>query len=258
MARPNKLKRALHGGERVFGTWSMLGSYTVINTLAHAGLDFVVIDMEHGPMGFETVEQQINAAEVDGLSPIVRLGDSRDSYLLHALEIGAQSIMCSHVATAAEADRIVKACLYHPEGDRGLSPFTRGHGYSDVGLTEKLADANREMFVGVLVEGKEGIDNLEEIAKVPNLDMIYLGIYDISQSLGVPGQVDHPEVVKLVKECVKVITANGKIAGSVAKDQAYIDLLYQAGFGFIAYRVDCAVLREGFVQARGWFDELGD
>lgn len=256
MARPNKMKRALHNGERVFGTWSVLGSYTVVNTLAHSGLDFVVLCVEHGPMGWETLEQQIMAAEVDGLTPIVRMGDSRDSHLLHALEIGAQCVMVSHVSTAEQADGIVKACLYYPEGTRGLAPFTRGHGYSDDDLTEKLADANREMFVGVLVEGEEGLANLEAIAQVPNLDMIYLGIYDISQSLGIPGQVDHPDVIKVVKDCVKIITDNGKIAGSVAKDRPYIDLLHKAGFTFIAYRIDNAVMREGFIEARSWFDEL--
>jgi 4-hydroxy-2-oxoheptanedioate aldolase len=256
MARTNQLKAALKGGKRVFGTWSMLGAPSVVNVIGEAGMDFVVIDLEHGPMTFETVENQIYAAEAGGCSPIVRLGDSSEFNLLHALEIGAQSIMVSHVSTPEDADRIVRATRYHPDGDRGLSPFTRGHGYSDIDLGPKLKAANEQMFTGVLVEGKTGLDNLEKIASVPNLDMVYLGVYDISQSMGVPGQVDHPSVVKVVKDCVRIIESKGLVAGSVARDKAYLHLLFDAGFRFIAYRVDCAILREGFVEARTWFDAV--
>jgi 4-hydroxy-2-oxoheptanedioate aldolase len=256
MTRPNRLKAELKAGRTVFGTWSMLSSPAVINVLGQAGLDFVVIDMEHGPMSLETVENQIFRAEWAGCTPIVRLGDGSEPAILRALDIGTQSLMVSHVATAQEAARIVGAAKYFPEGDRGLSPFTRNHGYSDENIGEKLKKANDEMFVGVLVEGKEGLDNLEEICSTPGLDMVYLGVYDISQSLGVPGEVNDPRVIKLVRECVKMISAKGRAAGSVARDEEYLKLLVDAGFLFISYRVDSAVLREGFERAKNWYREM--
>lgn len=227
-----------------------------MNVIGQAGLDFAIIDMEHGPMSFETAEQQIYATESAGSTPIVRLGEGKEPDILHALEIGAQSLLVSHVSTADEARRIIRAALYHPEGDRGLSPFTRNHGYSDLNLAPKLRYANEQMFIGVLVEGEEGLNNLEEIVKVPGLDMIYLGVYDISMSVGAAGDIEHPKVVKTVRECVRTIEAHNLVAGSVARDRDYLQLLYEAGFRFLSYRVDCAVLRDGFETARHWYEEL--
>jgi len=256
MTGENRLKTTLEEGGRVLGTWSMLGAPSVINVIGHSNMDFVIIDMEHGPVSFETVENQLFAAEVTGCTPIVRLGDSSEAHLLHALEIGVQSVLVSHVSSAEDALRIVRACRYHPEGNRGLSPFTRNHGFSDEELASKLQRANDQVFVGVLVEGSNGLDNLHDICSVPGLDMVYLGIYDVSQSLGVPGDLDHPSVVEVVHDCVKTIQSKGLIAGSVAKNRDYLDLMLKAGFRFISYRVDSAIMREGYLTVRGWYDEL--
>ncbi len=251
----NQLKAKLRKGKRVFGAWSMLASPIVMNVIAHAGVDFIIIDMEHGAMSFETVEMQLYASESAGCTPVVRLGEANEGAILHALETGAQSLMISHVSTAAEAECIVKATRYHPEGVRGLSPFTRNHGYSDEKIAGKLHAANEQMFVGVLVEGREGLDQLEKICEVKNLDMVYLGIYDLSQSVGFPGEVNHPQVVKIVRDCAQLINDKGLVAGSVARDREYIDLLVDSGFRFISYRVDAAVLREGYETAYDWFRE---
>lgn len=256
MGRINYLKAKLKAGKRVFGTWSMLGSPTVMNAISHAGVDFIVIDMEHGPMGFETVEAQLYATESAGSTPIVRLGETDEQAILHALEIGAQSLLVSHVSTPEEASRIVKATRYYPEGERGLSPFTRNHGYSDEGIAEKLRFANEQMFVGVLVEGEEGLNKLEKICDVENLDMVYLGVYDISMAVGTPGDLNNPKVIGIVRDCVKMINEKGLVAGSVARDKGYLQLLVETGFRFISYRADSTVLREGFETARGWFEEF--
>jgi 2-keto-3-deoxy-L-rhamnonate aldolase RhmA len=156
MTIENRLKKKLRSGGRVFGTWSMLASPSVVNVIGQAGLDFVVIDMEHGPMTFETVERQLYAAEASGCTPIVRLGDAHEPNILHALEIGAQSLLVSHVSTPEEAQRVVRAAKYYPEGDRGLSPFTRNHGYSDKDLAGKLNYANEQIFLGVWLKEKPG------------------------------------------------------------------------------------------------------
>jgi len=253
---PNRLKSELKAGRTVFGTWSMLSSPSVINVIAQAGLDFVILDMEHGPMTLETAEMQLYAAEVAGCTPIIRLSEGSAPTILHALDIGARSILISQVATPEEALRIARAAKYHPEGNRGLSCFTRIHGYSETNITDKLRQANEQTFVGVLVEGEAGINNLEKIAQVPGLDMVYIGIYDLSQVVGAPGDVRHPKVLKVVRECVKIIEEHGLAAGSVGPDREYLKLLFDTGFRFLSYRVDSAVLREGFALARSWYDEL--
>ena len=254
MSRTNLMKQKLKNGESVFGTWSMLGSASAVNAMGEAGLDFVVLDMEHGPMTVETVQYQMYAAEAAGCTPIVRIGKYDDLAILRVLDAGAQALMVSHIATPEEAAAVVSSALYTPRGDRGLSPFTRGHGYTDEGITEKLNRANEEMFIGVLVEGQEGIDNIEAICDVPGLDMVYLGIYDISQALGVPGQVNHPSVLEVVEKSVKLIRDKGCIAGTVARDTTYLKNMVDWGFQFVSYRVDCAILRDGFVEMRETFD----
>lgn len=256
MRKSNKIKQTLKSGGRVFGTWSMLSSPTVLNVIGTTGLDFVIVDLEHGPTTFETAENQLYAAEAGGIEPIIRLAEDHAPHVLHALEIGAQSILISQVATAAQTERIVKSCKYFPDGNRGLSPFTRNHGYSDRDLPAKLQHANEQMFVGVLVEGEEGIRNIPEIAKVPGLDMIYLGVYDLSQACGVPGDLMNPKVVRIMRDYVKLIEDCGLAAGSVARDREYMELLLDAGFRFVSYRVDCAILKDGLESALGWYQEL--
>jgi 4-hydroxy-2-oxoheptanedioate aldolase len=197
------------------------------------------------------------AVENSGCTPIVRLGEAGEPTILKALDAGAQTILVSQVSTPQEAKRIVTAARYAPQGERGLSPFTRNHGYSDADMPAKLKHANAQTFVGVLVEGDEGINNLEAIAAVPGLDMIYLGIYDLSQAVGTPGDLRNPKVINMLKTCSKVASAHGLAAGSVARDKEYIALLQEAGFRFISYRVDAAILHDGLVQAKEWFEELG-
>ena len=256
MPKVNVLKQTLKAGKFVFGTWSNIPSPNVINILSNSGLDFVIIDMEHGPTSYEMLEYQIYAADCENVTPIVRLSDSSEKDILHALEVGAQSILISHVTSASEADKIVKSTRYFPEGDRGISLFTRNHGYSDKDFKIKMKKINEQMFIGVLVEGEEGINDLEHICSIKNLDMVYLGIYDISQVLGVPGDVRNKKVINLIKDLVKMIENQGVVAGSVAPDREYLKLLIESGFRFITYRADSAVLLEGFSTVHSWFQEL--
>ena len=256
MSKINSIKRALKAGKLVFGTWSNIPSPNVVNILSNSGVDFVIIDMEHGPASYETLEYQIYAADCENVTPIIRLSDSSEKNILHALEVGAQSILISHVTSAIEVEKIVQSTRYYPEGGRGISLFTRNHGYSDNNFKNKMKDINEQIFTGILIEGEEGVNNLENICSVINLDMVYLGIYDISQVLGVPGDVKNKKVVKLIKDMVKMIESQGLVAGSVAPDREYIKLLIDSGFRFISYRADSAVLLNGFSTAYSWFQEL--
>jgi len=175
---------------------------------------------------------------------------------LHALEVGSQSILISHVTSSEEVEKIVQSTRYYPGGDRGISLFTRNHGYSDKNFKIKMENLNEQIFTGVLIEGKEGINNLDNICSIKNLDMVYLGIYDISQVLGIPGDVKNKKVIKMVKDLVKMIESKGLIAGSVAPDREYLKLLIDSGFRFISYRADSAVLLDGFSTAYSWFQKL--
>ena len=159
-------------GETVFGTWCMLPSSFVVDVIARTGIDFVVIDMEHGTMSYETAEEMVRAAQVHQCQPIIRVGDDQENTILHALETGCEAVMVPHVATVSAAERIVQAALYTPKGERGLSPYTRCHGYTHEGLSESMARHAEDTLVGILVEGQQGIANLPDIARVQGIDLI--------------------------------------------------------------------------------------
>ena len=246
MNKTNRLKQKIEKGENVIGTWSSLSSPNVINVLGTTDLDFVVIDMEHGSMSFETVENMVRAAEASGISPIVRVWDDHEQTLLRALETGARSVMVPHINSSEKAERVAKCCKYFPEGNRGLSPYTRVHDYTHENIAESLQQENLETFVGILVEGQEGLNNLEEIVKTKGIDLIYLGLFDICQSVGLPGQLNHPKVQNEIERCKDLIQSNGIAAGSMSTDVEFIKMLKKLDYRFIAYLNDAAAMKNYF------------
>lgn len=251
MARVNNsLLRKIDQKQIVYGTWSMTGSTTVVEVLATTDLDYIILDMEHASMSFETIENQVRACELHGTQAIVRLSTSDEQLILRALETGCRGIMVPHITTAEDARKVAQACKYAPKGSRGLSPYTRNHEFTHDDLTTSLANENKNTFVGILVEGEKGISNLEEISNVEGIDLIYTGIYDISQSIGLTGQLTHPDVLELQKKCVSIVE-NGQgnsIAGSFAKDTEYAQILKNNGFKFIAFSADGYILKNSYTQ----------
>ena len=244
--KKNLLMERLVADKSIIGTWCSSSSANVVSTLASTHLDFVIIDMEHGSMGYETAENMVRAAEAGEIAPIIRTSTDDPQELLRVLETGVRSIMVPHVDSAAKAKRVASACRYKPDGDRGLSPYTRIHGYSHVQIEDSLISENEVTCVGVLVEGSEGLKNLKEIVEVSGIDFVYLGLFDICQSVGLPGQVNHPDVLAEVDRCSKVIRRAGKIAGCMATDAAFIVRLKELEYKFIAYLNDSAAIKNHF------------
>lgn len=245
----NAIKPRMMCGETVFGTWCMLPSSFVVDVIARTGVDFVVIDMEHGTITLETAEDMVRAAQLQGCQPIIRVGDDQDNTILHALETGCEAVMVPNVSTVEATERIVRAARYAPLGKRGLSPYTRCHGYTHVGLAESMQRHAEETLVGILVEGKEGIASLSDIAAVPGIDLIYLGMYDISQSVGLSGQLEHPDVIAQLERCLKIIQNSGKLAGTFARDLSACRKFRDLGFQFVAYVADSHGLGEFFSES---------
>jgi 4-hydroxy-2-oxoheptanedioate aldolase len=246
MHKHNSLKQKLKEKTQVIGTWSSLSSPNVVNVLGSTDLDFVVIDLEHGSMSHETVENMVRAAEASGISPIVRVGDDHEQTILRALETGPRSVMVPHINSVEKAEKIAKCCKYFPAGNRGLSPYTRIHDFTHIDIQDSLQTENQETMVGILVEGQEGLDNLEDIVKVEGIDLIYLGLFDICQSVGLPGQLNHPKVLEQIKRCCELIESNGIAAGSMSTSVEFINMLKDVGYTFIAYLNDAAAMKFHF------------
>jgi 4-hydroxy-2-oxoheptanedioate aldolase len=248
-------KQRLQKGEAVFGIWCIIPSGVVMNIIASAGFDFVIIDMEHGPAGFQAVEEMVRAAQSEGVSPLIRIGQINEEYILKALDIGAEGILTAHIGSKEEAFEAVSLSKYHPLGKRGFSPYTRAGGYSGGDIVRHCGLQNDRSVAGVLVEGASGVANFEDILSTPNLDLVYVGAYDLSQSLGVPGQVEHPQVRQTMETCMAKARSKGIAAGGyVAKNLDDIRWMLGIGMQFITYLPDCALFHSACKAAVAHFE----
>lgn len=247
MKKQNVLKRKLKNGESCIGTWAVVPSSSTANIMAAAGLDFVIIDMEHGPMGFEMAEDMVRALENEGCTPLVRVPSNDAPTINRALEIGAHGIVVPQIETPEQARAAVNAAKYAPIGARGVSAYTRSCGYDARGDKGRTERTNNETMVVLLVEGKEGIANLENIAQIDNIDVLYVGTYDLTQSLGITDAVDAPEVHSAVAQCTAIIKKHGKSAGVLAQTKEDLVRWKDLGIQFIPYMVDCGIIKEACV-----------
>lgn len=251
MKSDRNLRKMLREGEVLYGPWCVIPSASVINVIATTGVDFVIIDMEHGPHGIETVEQMARAAQSEGCEAIVRVAKNDEALILQALDVGASGVIVPHIESREDAEKAVDHARYHPIGHRGFSPYTRAGRYSMNNVKDHARLQNDQTALILLLEGKQGIDNLGDILSITDIrdkiDAIYIGAYDLSQALGYPGQVDHPEVRERLSLSIAMIRDKGIAAGGyVAKNEE--DILWMAGMGmqFITLLPDCAILFHSF------------
>ena len=254
MLERNFVKEKLAQGRPVLGIWTTLGSPMAAEVLAHAGLDFQILDGEHGPFQLDEVHAYVSRCERHHCSAIVRVPVREDWMILQALDQGAHGVIVPHVDDAAQARALVASAKYPPAGQRGFSPFTRAGGFSNEGAAAYPARANAFTLTAVLVESFHALERLDEILAVPELDVVYFGAYDLSQEVGVPGELSHAKVLKPVAEAVKRVVKAGKSAGGmVPQSPDEVIRLLDLGMRFITYDVDSALL---FRPARAmveWF-----
>ncbi len=251
MIRENQLKQKLQQGEVVLGLFINCAYPAFMEICGYAGFDFAVIDLEHGPLNPLVAEDLCRAADCVGLSPIVRVGKNDSVQIQRALDIGSAGIQVPQIETKAEAEGCVRSAKFSPLGSRGLSFYTRAGVYTAAGA--QIADQlNQESLVIIQVEGVKGVENLKEIVSVPHIDVIFLGPYDLSQSLGIPGQVQDPRVIDLMHECIGTIRNAGKTVGTFADNPAIAKQWIDAGIGYIALGVDVGLFWQacqGLVKA---------
>jgi 4-hydroxy-2-oxoheptanedioate aldolase len=214
----NKVKQKLADGQLVIGSFVYVPSAKLTEIIGLLGFDFVVVDMEHGPVDIGIAEDMVRAAELADVTPIIRVTHNTPHLILRALDVGALGVHVPEINDADSARAMVNSVKYAPEGHRGLAGV-RAAGY---GLKESLADyaaaANRETMTIVHIEQVEAIDNLDVLLRVDGIDVYFLGPTDLSNSLGIPGQSKEPRVVDLVEDAIKRIVDAGKIAGCIAAD----------------------------------------
>ncbi|HVC20356.1 MAG TPA: aldolase/citrate lyase family protein [Vicinamibacterales bacterium] len=242
------LPERLRTGSPLVTTFSMIASPMIVELLARAGFDAVVLDAEHGPLGPESLNVLIPAARAANLPPIVRVRANEPSLIGAALDVGAAGVIVPQIESAAAAAAAVSAARFAPDGRRGVNPYVRAAGYA-AGV-EWYPQANRETAVLVMVEGAAGIAALPEILAVPGLDGIFIGPFDLSQALGRPGDVEHPEVVARVTAIVAAAQARHVATGIFAPTPALARRWLDLGVRLVAVSFDTALALDGFRAAR--------
>lgn len=249
----NALKKRLREGKTAFGAFSVIPSPETVEILGIAGFDFVILDTEHGPASHETLQELVRAAESRSLTPIVRVADSRPSTVLRALDVGAQGIQVPQVTSLEEARSVVAGSKYHPLGRRGLA-IPRSGDYGAVPTETYFRKSNEETLIIVQCESLEGLKALDEVLTEPQIDVVFFGPFDMSQSLAMPGQVHHERVEEASREVLRLARKHGKAAGTFLLDGEEAQRRAEEGFQYIAISLDATLLfqacRRELVRAR--------
>jgi len=222
--RNNSAKRKLAAGKPVSVVAPTYSSPGLVELLGRQGYDMIFIDCEHGPPSWDAVEDMVRAAELCDVTPIIRVQSHDPSTITRALDRGAGGVQVPHVNTRAEAEAVVRHAKFAPIGHRGFAGGRSAFG-------EKMHDytrrANEETMVVVMLEELDALHNLDDIVKVEHVDVFFVAPGDLAQSMGHPGQMDHPAVQAAIDDAVKRIRAAGRAPGVLstpATVRRYVEL----------------------------------
>ncbi len=209
MVKENRLKKILREGKVAVGTGIYSFSPAAVEVAGYAGLDFVYMDTEHTPVDWQTLENLVRAADVAGITPIIRPEDNDENFIRKCLEIGAQGVMVPHVSTREEAERAVKAAKFPLAGVRGAAGLVRQANYAVKDWAKYVEESDRETMVITMIEEEAAVKNLDEITSVKGIDAFCVGFVDLSFSLGVPGQVRHAKVQEAFEKVIAAAQKKG-------------------------------------------------
>ena len=219
--------------------------------LKAAGCDFALFDLEHSGFSFETVKSGLRYFEAADLPAIVRVPSRDYHHIARAMDMGAEGIMLPMVGTAEEAREILNAVKYHPAGRRGVALQVAHDRYRPGTVADKFTAANKRSTFFCQIETAEGVRNAEAMAAIDGVDCLWVGHFDLSVSLGIPGQFDHPDFKAAIDTTVAAARKHGKSLGRLVQSVDAGIELYQAGFDFICYSGDVWVLQSALSDAVG-------
>jgi 4-hydroxy-2-oxoheptanedioate aldolase len=258
----NPLKQKLATGRPVLGIWSIIPSPIVVEILACAGLDFQILDMEHGVFDRGSLDNCIRAAESAGCSPLVRVPGFDPFAVQTVLDLGAHGVVFPQLGDARAVETAVRSSKYAPRGTRGYNPFTRVAQYDP---PPSLSDGKLNNSFGlsaVILETEGAYRELDAVLAMPDLDLLYLGVYDMSLVLGCQGNVGHPRVQDFVRHAAREGRKAGKAVGLLVKSRAEVDSALDLGANVLVWAVDSFLIRnagsaavEQFRQA--WTQDKG-
>lgn len=245
------LRTKLKAGNAAHGVWSIMANATTAEIAIKAGLDFCILDMEHGAFDFGSLEQAIRAVEGAGGSPLVRVPDLHAPTFQRVLDLGAHGLVVPQIRNAADAETAIRFASFAPRGSRGYNPFTRAADYA----APKTSDTGKLKagfpLLCLIVENETAFADLAAICAKPEIDAIYLGVYDMAQALGCNGDVNHPKVKAFVENATKTALAAGKTVGVMARTPDARAAAIASGARLIVGGVDSNIAYEAFRSLAG-------
>ena len=255
--RTNPVKDKLKRGEASFGTMAFEFFVPSLPQIVKAsGAEFLLLDMEHSGVGYETIKDQIALCRGIGLMPMVRVPALQYHFISRALDLGAMGIMVPMVGTAEEAQLIVECTQYPPHGRRGAA-FGFSHDDFEGGdIAGKIRAANARTLIMPLIETAEGIANIGKIAAVPGVDVLWLGHFDLTNFLGIPAQFEHPKYLRAIDKLCAAARKHDRVLACMSGSEAWSREYWARGFRLFAAGVDAHLLQTALRQGLGVLHEL--
>ena len=254
MATPN-LKRMFGSGNLKLGhSIFEFNSPGLGQIIGNAGIDFVFLDLEHSGFGVSEAKRAIAGLRLGGVAALVRPPSNAYHHIARALDIGADGLVMPMVSSQEEAEHIVSCMKYPPKGRRGVALGIAHDWYRPGDPADVLAAANRRTALATLIETEEGIANIDKIASVKDVDCLWIGHFDLSCSLGINGQFNHPDFIKACDKVKRAAKKHNKALARLAGDPAGCIALYKKGYDVLCYSGDLWVyqqaLNEGIKEIR--------
>ena len=247
--RQNPIKQKLLAGEPVFGAfgWEFLvpGLPQIVRS---AGAEFLLLDMEHAGTNYDQIKNQAALCRGINVVPMARVPANQYQYISRALDVGCMGIMAPMVGSAEEAAFIVSCTRYPPHGRRGAAFGFAHDDYEGGDIADKIRVANDRTLVICLIETVDGIKNIDAIAAVPGVDVLWLGHFDLTNFLGIPAQFEHPKYVQAIEKLVAAAKKHNKVLACMTANDAWSQEYWGKGFRLFAMGVDAHLLQGALKQ----------
>ncbi len=251
------VKQKLQSGEPVLVNKICFSNADMAELIGLMGFDCLWICTEHTQIDASLLKDMIRAARVSGMDCMIRIGQNSYDDIMRFLEMGANGVMIPHLQDAEHAQEIVRRAKFPPIGERGIDGISADAEFGLMPIEEYVKQANDETFIVVQIENRHTLENIESIAKIEGIDVLFVGPADLSLSLGIAGKVKHPKIFEVIERVVRACEGTSSVCGTPYIDKEYCKKLMDIGVKFFTGISDNRVIREGFGNFKNEIKELG-
>lgn len=246
----SQVKKKLKAGEACFGTMlRILSKPHSVSLCASQGWDYIIFDTEHNDYDLETLGNACLVAKYEDIDIYVRPADKLYHQMAQMLDVGVEGLVLPQVKTLKEAEHIIRSTKYAPIGQRGVSVSNTVTLFRDYDLIEYTKWANDQLMTIIQIESEEGVENIEEIVSVPGVDAVMIGPSDLSQDMGIPGQIEHPKVVDALHKVIDSCSKHGVASGIHLQDMEQVEKWINEGMRLITFSYDIQLFKDASYSA---------